>query len=133
MEPNLTTQKTRRLSLFLQFPNKGRTFATLSHFSCPYFKLVRLLCHHRLPLFSQSRKGQLQQQMESLSAGCGGLQSNSWVLLFLLRDRQTARSLFRDKSSSVSSTLSFKYLAILTSDLPFSELLTDFFLGLNPF
>lgn len=36
------------------------------------------------PAPPRSHGGQLQQQVESLSAGCGGLWSNSWGLFFLL-------------------------------------------------
>lgn len=107
----------------------------LLHFSYLYCKLVKLWC---LPfsLFCQSHKGQLQQQTESLSAGCGGLRSNSWVLLFLLRHRLTARPLFEDSSPSVSINLSWNFsrshflsIAVPPRHDPyssFSEPLTDF-------
>lgn len=93
-------------SLLIPFPRQGRTFAPLPYFSFSYskFKLHGCHCLPFLPLFSQSHKGQLQQQMESLSAGCGGLRSNSWVLLFLLGHRMTARPLFQDSSASTSLT-----------------------------
>lgn len=57
--------------------------------------------------FSQSRKGQLSKQTESLSAGCGGLRSNSWALLFLQGRGLTARPPF-------SGQLSFSVLILLS-------------------
>lgn len=51
-------------------------------------------------------KGRLQQQRESLPVGCGGLQSNSWVLLFLQRPAPTARPPFTHMSPRSASLIS---------------------------
>lgn len=63
-----------------------------------------------------SHGGQLQQQTESLSAGCGGLWSNSWGLFFL-----PGRSLeARTSSSPVSSNSSSPHIPTSSSSNSFS-------------
>lgn len=75
--------------------------------------------------FCPSCKGQLQQQIESFSPGCGGLWRGSWVLLFLLRQFVF---LFRT-TFSLPSNLSPKYLTSFVSNVQvFLSLLRTMFI-----
>ncbi len=88
------------LSHFLEKGGRSLLFPIFLSFTLGRSNFTAGTASSFLPPFSQSHKGQLQQQMESLPVGCGGLRSNSWALLFLLRQRLTARPLFQDSAPS---------------------------------